>query len=714
MLRIALRGLTLLGVGVLVLAGTAVAAEAAPQSTTFVSMVSESGEWVGGGDARLWRTDSGSVAVSGSVSDTVSVNVSGGASGDDFTLTFAAAPGDTLVTGTYTDAQRTPFRTAGHPGIDIYGSGRGCNTDTGTFTVLDVAADLSRLWLTYEQHCEGGVPALFGEVRYNEPNGDSDLLVAPDHVTWPAQYPTVPGSTVPVTLVNTGAATRTISAATITSGATDFAVTGNTCSTVQVGSSCVVSVRFTPSTDGPRTGTLTILDSTPAGTHTVTLNGTGITGHSSWDMLSQSGDYIGAGDTWSYTPKSATISAAGSSSVVSVSVNANNGDNWTAEFEADPNSQLTPGTTYSGATRYPFNSTQPGLSVTGLGRGCNTLTGSFTIHEIAFDAGTLSKLSVSFEQHCEGVLPALFGSIAWRADNPAAPLPRDTFPPPAVTDVGAYPMIGSLILGWSDPSVNDWASTMVRVTTGLVAPATPTSGVKLYDGRDGGTLLDGLAPGTDYSFSVFPRDTWGNVGPATKFTVRGSALSARVAPSTTTFGQATTLSGQLVDSHSGAAIGGQRVALYARKAGARSWQFVTSRVTASDGRYSVTTRLSGNTDFEVYFYGSGRHLGVTAGPVRASVAPRITISVNHTWAHLGARFTISTAVAPNRSGQTVALQRYRGGRWHTVSTAKLSSTSRATFAVKPASKGAFTYRVWKAAEATHVAAVSRHITLHAT
>src|SRR5215467_1632715 len=46
-------------------------------------------------------------------------------------------PGQTmLVPGTYNNAQRYPFEAAGHPGFDIGGDGRGCNTEFGSFTVL--------------------------------------------------------------------------------------------------------------------------------------------------------------------------------------------------------------------------------------------------------------------------------------------------------------------------------------------------------------------------------------------------------------------------------------------------------------------------------------------------------------------------------------------------------------------------------------------------
>ena len=50
--------------------------------------------------------------------------------------------------------------------------------------------------------------------------------------------------------------------------------------------------------------------------------------------------------------------------------------------------------------------------MSGNGRGCNTLTGSFTIKQISFSRvdGSLDRLLATFEQHCEGATPALGGS----------------------------------------------------------------------------------------------------------------------------------------------------------------------------------------------------------------------------------------------------------------------------------------------------------------
>jgi hypothetical protein len=118
-----------------VLAATALAvvlpAPASASDSSFATMFSDPGDWIGGGTQRLFRTGNASITLSGSPGY-VEVYVSGGTSGDYYWMDFAAPPGLTLSPGYYTHAQRAPFREAGRPGIDISGSGRGCNEIEGS------------------------------------------------------------------------------------------------------------------------------------------------------------------------------------------------------------------------------------------------------------------------------------------------------------------------------------------------------------------------------------------------------------------------------------------------------------------------------------------------------------------------------------------------------------------------------------------------------
>src|SRR5439155_925091 len=80
-----------------------------------------------------------------------------------------------------------------------------------------------------------------------------------------------------------------------------------------------------------------------------------------------------------------------------------------------------PDALFPGAVRWPFQAASaPGLSVYGDGRGCNTLTGRFLVLEGTYGAdGGVQSFAADFEQHCEDGVPALFGSIRYRAGDPA-------------------------------------------------------------------------------------------------------------------------------------------------------------------------------------------------------------------------------------------------------------------------------------------------------
>jgi hypothetical protein len=144
-------------------------------------------------------------------------------------------------------------------------------------------------------------------------------------------------------------------------------------------------------------------------------------------MVSDPGDYIGQGQTWSYdTEAGDVISATTNGNTVNVAVTGYNGTWWYLDFDAPNGQTLTAGTTYANATRYPFNGSGPGLAIYGEGRGCNTLTGSFTVTEAVFggpDSSYLQDFEATFEQHCEGAEPALRGTVS--IHNPPAPEPLE-------------------------------------------------------------------------------------------------------------------------------------------------------------------------------------------------------------------------------------------------------------------------------------------------
>jgi len=80
-----------------------------------------------------------------------------------------------------------------------------------------------------------------------------------------------------VTVTNHGKTTVTATGATITgANKTDFAIVSNGCTTVAAnGGTCTITISFTPSATGPRTGTLSLTDNDKGSPQTDVLSGTG-------------------------------------------------------------------------------------------------------------------------------------------------------------------------------------------------------------------------------------------------------------------------------------------------------------------------------------------------------------------------------------------------------------------------------------------------------
>jgi hypothetical protein len=112
---------------------------------------------------------------------------------------------------------------------------------------------------------------------------------------------------------------------------------------------------------------------------TITGPGTSVT------FSGSGGDFITGDQDWSYDPSNSAINATVSSDASQLSVDISGGTFWELDFAAPQGQALTAGTVYDNATRYPFQSpTEPGLSLFGDGRGCNTVTGSFTVKSATF------------------------------------------------------------------------------------------------------------------------------------------------------------------------------------------------------------------------------------------------------------------------------------------------------------------------------------------
>jgi hypothetical protein len=139
----------------------------------FLSFVSDQSDYIGQGQTQLWEAPTATITARPLwASNQVEIHVVGSDTLNtiDWTLDFAAPQDQQLLPGTYPNATRFPFQAPTTPGLSFYGCGRGCNTLSGQFTVMEavyaVDGTVQRFHATFEQHCEGGGPALRGEIFF--------------------------------------------------------------------------------------------------------------------------------------------------------------------------------------------------------------------------------------------------------------------------------------------------------------------------------------------------------------------------------------------------------------------------------------------------------------------------------------------------------------------------------------------------------------------
>jgi hypothetical protein len=162
-------------------------------------------------------------------------------------------------------------------------------------------------------------------------------------------------------------------------------------------------------------------------------------GQSLVTLSSDAGDSIGQGASYAYDTTNSVLRLTPRGANLGVQVTGR--ESWSANFQLPGAlSQLQPGT-YSNLTRYPFQAVGAGgLSWSGEGRGCNVLTGTFTIHSVSYVAGVLQAIDLSFEQHCEGAVAALKGRIRVDAATMAGVMaPQNGLPGQPVVALASEP-----------------------------------------------------------------------------------------------------------------------------------------------------------------------------------------------------------------------------------------------------------------------------------
>jgi subtilisin family serine protease len=286
-------------------------------------------------------------------------------------------------------------------------------------------------------------------------------------------------------------------------------------------------------------------------------------------------------------------------------------------------------------------------------------------------------------------------------------------PPAPVTDLTVTPGPGTASLSWTPPAGAGNVTVSVRAAAGATSPATPTAGTAVPSTSTSATET-GLAGGTDYAFSVFAVDDEGRTAAPATTQLLGTQLSASPSSSAVTSGADVTVRGTLTQRTSGATVAAQPVQLLVRQRGTTAWSVATTTTSSSTGVVSATHRPSSNADYALRFAGGGTLLGSTSGVTAVDVRQAVSGAFNRTSAPLGTTVYLSGTVSPSHARQPVVLQRLVSGAWQNVTSGTLSSNSTYRFPVRPGSRGTYTYRVSRAADADHAAGLSASRSLSVT
>lgn len=379
-----------------------------------IHLNSEPGEYIGGGITQTLSDSTGTI----SLDYTESQLTLGYEDANTYLdMVFSSPDNQVLEEEHYLNAQRNAFKGALRAGLTVSMDHRGCNTIDGDFFVheLDLAAANPVIALDFVQYCGNNDAPLNGSIRINSTLPENlphpvavierpmRQLIDDTHVTLSAEKSYSDSGVI------AGYQWEQLNGPTLTLADTNSATPSFTVPSLPLdGEELTLKLTVTDSFGQNNSQTLTLpLVSKSAPLTYMQIN-------------SPEGDYIGQGKQLYFDDAFSTFSPSINYDN-GVSVHIDDGDNWRADFAAPYNAALQPGN-YQ-AERFPFQSDGvSGLSISGDGRGCNTISGGFTVHSIEQQEDQVDSFMASFSQHCGGTQnPALLGTIALNARHPSVP-----------------------------------------------------------------------------------------------------------------------------------------------------------------------------------------------------------------------------------------------------------------------------------------------------
>jgi hypothetical protein len=227
----------------------------------------------------------------------------------------------------------------------------------------------------------------------------------------------------------------------------------------------------------------------------------------------------------------------------------------------------------------------------------------------------------------------------------------------------------------------------------------------------------------DATLTVHDNSTLGAVSIPVTATAASSAHDSALATgpaATIPIGAHKPLGTTLTDATTGAPIGGAKVDLQAKAAGASSYTPLDTVTTNGNGKASTTVSPTVNTTYRWTYSGSGIHSAATSNPQAVSVAQVVNAAVTKAKVKKGKKITVYGAVAPDEAGHKVQLEQQQGTTWKPLPLFAVikqqtlpNGVTAAGFIIKftATHKGETTYRVHSAATTSNAAGDSGPVTV---
>jgi hypothetical protein len=344
----------------------ALALSAPAQGSTLLVLDSDAGDVLGQGMLRNFDTGDGTFTATKNINEGVSLTFAGS---ETWNFDFAAASLAPLAVGVYANAGQYSASNPPTPVMRVSGHGFACSTLEGSFVVHEITygsgSAITAFAADFVQFCNGSPRRLVGTVRFNSSGGTLDVYDADSDGQ-----------------IDIGDNCPAIANADQHDADLDFV--GDVCDAETLGSFASFS--------GP------------------------------------SGEFISGGKRLHLNASNAAFRVFVDPINHGILVQADSPDldSWLFEFGAPMGGALSIGV-YENAQRYGVaDPNDPGLNVSGAGRGCNMLAGKFEVFELELDPDNrVQKFSADFEQSCDGATSKLVGSVRWRAPYRAAPADVD-------------------------------------------------------------------------------------------------------------------------------------------------------------------------------------------------------------------------------------------------------------------------------------------------